>query len=295
MNTSSKRAGMRDPDVGVSGSGTGPATGGGPAASQQQRHRRRGIRLHAEDPAGEANSRSLVVPPPSVDAVELASRRGSESDDDWDDTSEEPVLVVHTGHEGPASVDRLGRRAAAGGPTAGSPESFAEPSAPAVRPDEPASHTLAVMVGALGLAVGGTALWLTASAQVDFEQVRASLTWPVGPATLTERQGVDAAGLAELRAAVERLQQRVTALEAATDHASGAPEPTRPPTAQRADAPLFDGVWRLVLPETKQPTAVFPATELAASWSEARWPEASFRPCAPGRDGRCEGGGAAEQ
>lgn len=294
MKSSSGRTGTQDPDATESGRGTGVEAGERAAAREAGIHRRWGSRLHPEDPAGTAVPPALGAPL-GADRVELASGRGAEGDDDWDDTSEEPVMVVHSADEGAAVRERPDPCAAPGGRPADPGRSSSGPRMVAVLPRASAGNTLALLVGLLGLTAGGTALWLTALAQAEVEQIQASLAMPTGRSRATSAEGIEAARLAELRVALKRLHERVTALEAVTGRALGTAEPavvpTESPTVRQGAAPVFDGVWRLEAPGSAGLPAVIPATELAAAWSEVRWPEVSFRPCALGHDGACGDGG----
>lgn len=293
MKKASSWSGTGEPAATVAGRGTGTETGDRAAVREALTHRRRGIRLHAEGPAAAGWLPTPRVSPAS-DTVELASHRGAEGDDEWDDTSEEPVLVVHGIDGGTTLAGRPDPSAVAAGKPAGSGNGSSGAS-PVVAPRRgiSAGHPLAVLLGVLGLATGGTALWLTASAQAEVERIQATLALPAAHTAARAGRGSEAAWLAELRVAVERLQGRVAALEEASDRAFGSaePGPTQSPAARQGDAPVFDGVWRLELPRLEGPTAVIPATELAAAWSQVRWPEVSGQRCTPGHDGGCGGGG----
>ena len=290
MKNAGGRTGTGNPGTTGAGRGAGGEKGDRAAARHAGTHRRRGIRLHSEDPTSVP-----TVPALGVDMVELASRRGAEGDDDWDDTSEEPVLVVNGTGADAAFEDRPDLCAPAGGLPAGSGDVASGRRAVAARPGASAGYTLAVLVGALGLMAGGAALWLTTSAQAEVEQIRASLALPDGPAGTPSENEVEAARLAALRGAVERLQERIAALEAVMDHAPGtagpAVVPRQAPTGRQDDAPAFDGMWLWASPGSVGLTAVAPAAELAAAWSEVRWPEVSVRPCVLARDGGCGDGG----
>jgi len=226
-----------------------------------------------------------------VDTVELSSRRGTDSDDDWDDTSEEPVLLVHRADEGAAERERPDPCAAPGGPPADPGRSSSGPRIGAARSGATVGHTLAVLIGLLGLATGAAALWLTAAARTEVEQVQASLGALTAPAAERSGKEIVAAGLAELSVALERLQKRVVTLERVTDRALGMAEPAASPAGGQGGAPVFDRVWQLDSPGPEGLTAVVRTTELAAAWSEVRWPDVSFRPCALGHDGACGDGG----
>ena len=214
-------SGMGEPAATMAGRGTGTETGDRAAVREALTHRRRGIRLHAEGPAAAGWLPTPRVSP-AADTVELASHRGAEGDDEWDDTSEEPVLVVHGTDCGTTLAGRPNPSAVAAGKPAGSGNG-ASGSSPVVAPrrEISAGHPLAVLLGVLGLATGGTALWLTASAQAEVERIQATLAWPGAQARARSVEGIEAARLAELRVALERLQGRVAALEAASDRAFG--------------------------------------------------------------------------
>lgn len=242
----------------------------------------------------------------AMDVVEVASRPESGADDDWDDTSEEPFVVVYGADEGSARLDpgaaigpdrpRTGQDVPPVGPAAAALTAATDPGAVSGRGRQGRVEVVALLVGLLGLTTGGSALWLTADGlALEVEQIKARLAISSGPVAWQREQSKEAANnpqLSHLLAAVAQLQERIDVLEGRTGTDAWTATPAgiaaERPAAKRVEAPAFNSAWSSAPLNPDGAPAFVPSAGLAAAWIGMPGHDVLFRPCEGGHDDLCD-------